>query len=202
MIITGFRKGIFMKRYLLLALALFFAALNFNLILKPLELVTGGTQGLALLLHAMIPLKPSFLILIINIVTLVISYFCLSKETTYGTIAATFLYPFFVKITSFLPEMSIVYDYELISAIIAGMVCGVTGGYIYLFHFSSGGISTVNLLVNKYLKMKVALSNFLMNAIIIILGCFIFGIQKAFYSILVIIISSFLINRLLRKSRD
>lgn len=190
-----------MKRYLLLALALLFASLNFNLILKPLELVTGGTQGLALLLDSVMKLNPSLIILIINVITLIISYFCLSKETTYGTIAATFLYPFFVKVTSFLPNFEFLYHYEFLSAIIAGIVCGTTGGYVYLLGFSSGGVSTVNLLVNKYLKMKVALSNFLINAIIILLGCFIFGIKKGFYSIIVITISSILINLLLRNRK-
>lgn len=190
-----------MKRYFYLALVLLFAALNFNLILKPLELVTGGTQGLALLLHAVIFLKPSLLILIINVITLIISYFCLSRETTYGTIAATFLYPFFVKATSFIPVLKIIYHFEFLSAVVAGVVCGVTGGYVYLLGFSSGGVSTVNLLMNKYVKIKVALSNFLINATIILFGCFIFGIRKGLYSIIVITISSILINLILRKNK-
>ena len=45
-------------RYFYLALALFFAAINFNFILKPLELVTGGTQGLALLIHSFTKVNP------------------------------------------------------------------------------------------------------------------------------------------------
>lgn len=189
-----------MKRYLFLSVALLFAALNFNLILKPLDLVTGGTQGLALLLRHPLGLKPSFIILIINVVTLMISYFTLAKETTHGTIVATFIYPLFVKLTSFIPNLSFVHDYEFLFVILAGIVCGITGGYVYRLGFSSGGVNTVNLLVNKYLKIKVAYSNFIINAIIIIFGCFLFGIQKGIYSILVIAISSFLINCLLRKN--
>ena len=45
-------------KYFLLLLALFIAALNFNLILKPLHLVTGGTQGLAIILNHLLKLKP------------------------------------------------------------------------------------------------------------------------------------------------
>ena len=48
-----------MKKYIYLAILLLIAALNFNLILKPLELVTGGTQGLALLIYSLSKLKPS-----------------------------------------------------------------------------------------------------------------------------------------------
>ena len=58
-------------RYFYLALALFFAAINFNFILKPLELVTGGTQGLALLIHSFTKVNPSTLILIINFISFI-----------------------------------------------------------------------------------------------------------------------------------
>lgn len=183
-----------MQNYLLLTLCLFIAALNFNLILKPLELVTGGTQGFALLITSIIKIKPAVIILIINVMTLIISYFCLAKITTYGTLAASFIYPICVKLTSFIPTISFVAHHILLSSIIAGIICGLTGGYIYKLGFSAGGVSTINLIVNKYLKIRVAVSNLIINLLIIVLGCFIFGLTKGFYSVIVIIISSIFIN--------
>ena len=138
-----------MKKYIYLTFFLLVASLNFNLILKPLELVTGGTQGFALLITSIIKIKPSFIILIINITTLIISYFCLSKSTTYGTLAASFIYPICVKLTSFIPNISYIAHHILLSSIIAGIICGLTGGYIYKLGFSAGGVSTINLIVNK-----------------------------------------------------
>ena len=55
-----------MKKYLFLFLWLFIAALNFNLILKQLNLVTGGTQGLTLLIKHIIDIRPSIIILVIK----------------------------------------------------------------------------------------------------------------------------------------
>ena len=187
-----------MQNYLLLTLCLFIAALNFNLILKPLELVTGGTQGFALLITSIIKIKPSFIILIINITTLIISYFCLSKSTTYGTFAASFIYPICVKLTSFISHISFIAHHTLLSSIIAGIICGLTGGYIYKLGFSAGGVSTINLIVNKYLKIRVAASNLIINLLIIVLGCFIFGLAKGFYSVIVITISSIFINIIIK----
>lgn len=187
------------KNYFLLTLCLFIAALNFNLILQPLELVTGGTQGFALLITSIIKIKPSFIILIINITTLIISYFCLSKSTTYGTVAASFIYPICVKLTSFIPHISFIAHHTLLSSIIAGIICGLTGGYIYKLGFSAGGVSTINLIVNKCLKIRVAASNLIINLLIIVLGCFIFGLAKGFYSVIVITISSIFINIIMKK---
>ena len=191
-----------MKKYFCLSIALLLAALNFNLILKPLELVTGGTQGLALILHALTDFNPSIIILVINLFTLFLSYFMLSKETTRGTVVAAIEYPLFVKLTSSFPDFSIIHQQEMIFVVLAGIVCGLTGGYVYKLGFSSGGVHTINLLVNKYLNIKVALSNFLINAMIIIGGCFIFGMKKALYSIIVITVSSFLINQLLGRNKE
>ena len=41
-----------MKKYLLFLIILLIAAINFNLFLKPLKLVTGGTQGLSIIINS------------------------------------------------------------------------------------------------------------------------------------------------------
>ena len=189
-----------MKKYLFLFLWLFIAALNFNLILKPLSLVTGGTQGLTLLIKHIIDIRPSIIILIINVITLILSYFILPRNATYGALASSFLYPLSVRLTSFIPEINFVISHIFIFSIIAGIVCGVTGGFIYKLGFSSGGVSTINLIINKYLHIKVSLSNFIVNLIIIILGCFSFGIKKALYSTIVILISSVFIGIIFKRN--
>mgnify|MGYP000194168906 CR=1 FL=1 len=183
--------------YLLLTLFLLIAALNFNLILKPLKLVTGGTQGFALLISSILKTNPFIIILSLNILMLLISYFCLSKRTTNGTIAASFIYPILVKLTSFL-SFKLVFKYQFFFCVVASLVCGITGALIYKLGFSSGGVSTLNLIINKYLKVNVALCNLIINLIIIVCGIFIFGILKGFYSILIIVISSFCINIILK----
>lgn len=188
-------------RYFYLALALFFAAINFNFILKPLELVTGGTQGLALLIHSFTKVNPSTLILIINFTTLILSIFLLPRSVTYSSLVASILYPLFVKLTSFIPALKVVSSLEFVFVLIAGIICGITGGFIYKLGFSSGGTSTLNLLVSKYFKIRVALANFLINTCIIIGGMFVFGIKKGIYSVIVIVVSSFLINKIMGVSR-
>lgn len=188
-----------MKKNILLLICLFFAALNFNLILKPLNLVTGGTQGLAIILNHLLKLKPSTIVLIINVIALLISFFFLTKANTYSAIIATFAYPLFIKITSYIPELPLSSNLTLLFAILAGIICGITGGIIYKLGFSSGGITIINLLVNKYLKIKISLINFIVNTTIIGLGYFYFGLTKAIYSIIVIGVGSLIIYFILRK---
>ena len=187
-----------MKKYILLTLSLFFAAINFNLFLKPLNLVTGGTQGLVIIINKFLDIKPSILILIINIISLILSIILLKKETTTSLIYSSLIYPLFVNITSMIPKLSII-KIPILSAIIAGTICGTTGGIIYKLNFSQGGISILNNIFKHYFKTKISISNFIINSIIIIIGSFYFGFIKLLYSMIVISISSLIINLIMRK---
>lgn len=190
-----------MKKYLLLLFYLFLASLNLNLILKPLKLVTGGTQGLALLLNYLTNLSPSILIFLINIISIIISFFFLTKNHTKSALISTFIYPLFIKLTSFIPTLNIVNNYYFLSIIIAGLIFGFTSGMIYKLGFSSGGITIINLLLNKYFHIKISFLNFFINSLIILFGYFFFGLTKALSSILIILIGSFLIYFILSQRK-
>ena len=186
------------KKYFFLMLALFIAAINLNLILKPLDLVTGGTQGLAILFYHILKISPSLSILIINILALVISYFVLPKDTTYGTVIATFFYPLFVKLTSGF-NIAIVDNYSFLFVILAGIICGMTGGIIYKLGFSNGGISIIALILKKYFHISIALTNFIVNGVIVLFGLYYFGFWKFLYALVVILLQSIFIKIILKK---
>lgn len=188
-----------MKKYLILLTSLFIAALNFNLFLKPLNLITGGNQGIALIVRHVTSIKPALSILIINIIALIISYIFLRKDTTISLVIASLTYPLFIKITSTL-SLDII-NVPMVTAIIAGIICGITGGIIYKLNFNQGGISILNTLLHTYLKIKIPITNFVINGIIIIIGSIYFGFIKLLYSLVVITISNLIINIIMSKKK-
>ena len=180
-----------MKKYLKLLLILLIAAINFNIFLKPMKLVTGGNQGLAIIIHELIKMPHSTIVLIINLLMLILSYIFLKKETTLGTVLATISYPLFIKLTSF---FNLNISTNLLNVIITGIISGLTNGYIYKLGFTAGGINTIAPIINKYKNIKVGTINLIINIIILLIGCFQFGIKKLLYAIVVIIINSIIIN--------
>lgn len=179
------------KKYFLLLIILLIASINFNLFLKPLKLITGGTQGISIIINNIVNIRYSTIIFIINLFMLFLSFLFLKKETTISTIISTLLYPFFIHITSFL---SFSFKIEIINVIITGIISGITNGIIYKLNFSSGGINLLAPIINKYFSLKLGTINFIINAIIVILGYIIFGFKNLFYSLIVIILNSILIN--------
>ena len=180
-----------MKKYLKLLLILLIAAINFNIFLKPMKLVTGGTQGLAIIIHELIKMPHSTIVLIINLLMLILSYIFLKKETTLGTVIATISYPLFIKLTSF---FNLNISTNLLNVILTGIISGLTNGYIYKLGFTAGGINTIAPIINKYKNIKIGTINLIINIVILLIGCLQFGIKKLLYAIVVIIINSILIN--------
>lgn len=185
-------------RYLFFLFILFIAAINFNLFLRPLELVTGGTQGIAVVLEHLLKFDPAIIILVINIIALIVSYFLLDKDTTYGTIVATFIYPIFVKLTSNITSLiPISIEDPLLYVLLTGVTCGITGGLVYKLGFSSGGVNVIALIIRKYFHIQIGITNFIVNTIIILLGGIYFGLTKCLYSIIVVFLNSYLINKIM-----
>lgn len=185
-----------MKKYFLLLLNLFVAALNFNIILKSLHLVVGGTQGLSIIISQITKQDTSLIILIINIIMFLLSLTLLEKKVTLSIIISSFIYPLFVKITSFI-NFDLNYDYKLIYVLLSGIICGITCGFIYKLGFSTGGVSVLPLILKKYLNIKIFITTFIMNLIIILVGVYYFGIEKEIYGLVVIILNSLLIKIIL-----
>ena len=135
-----------MKNRIKLLLYLFLSSLNFNLILKKYGLITGGTQAIAIIVSTVINVSPWILILIINSLFFIISFFLLDRETSRGIIITTFVYPLFVKITSGI--WINISNSMLLLVLISGIISGITMGNILKMNYSTGGINILILLLH------------------------------------------------------
>lgn len=129
---------------------------------------------------------------------LILSFIFLRKQTTFGTILATITYPLFVKLTS---SLKFNFDYYLLNVIITGIISGITNGLIYKLGFTAGGINVLAPIINKYKNIKVGTINLIINSLILLIGCLMFGIKNFLYAMLVVIINSLLINVIMYKKR-
>lgn len=190
----------FWSRILIMTISIFFLALNYNLFLLPNNLVTGGTSGIATIIHHIFDLEPAVFMLTFNCFLIFISFIFLGPKNTGLTIIGSILYPLFVSMTKGLAVILgeyIVLDNFLLVVIISGCIYGFSNGFIYKTGFTTGGGDIIIQIISKYLHIPTGTSSFTVNIIIICLGGLVFGINKAVYATLIIFINSNLVDKIM-----
>lgn len=190
-------------RYLILSVCLFISAVYFNLFQLPNKIVTGGLGGISIIINYYFGIEPSKIIFFISITVLILGFFLLGKLKTTGAIIATFIYPFFVDITSEINNyISLNISNLIIISIIIGILSGLTTGIVYRIGFSNGGLSIVSELISKYFKISLGLSSFIVNITIVILGSISIGLRVIIQASIILMIHGFIINILLKKRKN
>lgn len=184
-------------RIIILLIALFITAVYYNLFLVPNDLVVGGSGGIAIILNHLFNINNSASIFIIALLSFILSYIFLGKEKTSSVVISTFIYPMFVSLTSDLGNyIDVSLSSNLLIAVIAGMLSGFTSGLILKASFSNSGISTICLILSQKLKKSYGNINFIVNSSIVILGGFIFDLEKVIYAVIYLAIDSYVTNKI------
>lgn len=190
----------YLKRLIILLFGVTLLSIVYNLFLVPNNLVIGGTSGIAIILQKLFGLNPNIFLYIASIILLIVSFIFLGKEETANTIIGSLLYPVMVSITSPWAEYLknyITFDSFLIVILVAGLINGFANGIIYKSGFTTGGSDIIMKILNKYARIPEGKSVLYTNIVIILAGGFIFGLNKMIYAIMILYISSALVDRIL-----
>ena len=185
-------------RMFLLFVSLLISAVIYNMFLLPLNIVTGGTGGIAQLTKHVFNIDPAFMVLILSILCLVISIMFLDFDKTASTLVTTFLYPALVKITEPLINIIPIETNDIfIVVIITGVILGVSNGLMYKSGYSNGGLTVITQTLYKYFNISVAKSGFVLNIAIVLAGGFFFGVTSTMYAIISLYIRSIITDKVL-----
>lgn len=197
-IIKSIKKKHLVSRLGILCIALFISALSFNLLQLPINLVTGGTTGVSIITKHLFGIKPSYMLFGLYITFLLLSVIFLGFEQSSGAIMATFLYPFFVDITSKVPEFIKIDSSDiLLLSIFIGVISGITNGLTFKVGFSNGGFNIISQILYKKKKISISSTSFLINLTIVVAGGYFFGWTMVMYAVIVLYINSLVVDRVL-----
>lgn len=181
-------------------LGTFIYALCFNMFLSPNNLVVSGFSGVAIVFEQLYGWNPSIFIFVTNIVLLIIGFIFLGWNKTKKNIVGSLLYPFMITMTvpiaDFLSKYLIGNDFYLV-LLFAVIVYGVSSGLIYRSGFTTGGSDIIMQIINKYFKLSESKAMIAANALIIVLGMSVFGIDKAVYSFIILMCSTYFVDKIM-----
>ena len=192
------QKDAFIKAFLFVAGCLI-SALSYNLFSVPNNFVDGGLGGLAIVLNHFFPnVAPRFTLLIGNAILIVIMLFVLGKKKSLMSILGATTSTLFVYITKDFPELiNFSFDNTLLYVLAAGVVGGFGEALVYKTGFNTGGNSIVALIIQKYFKNPIGKILRYISIIVVILGGIAFGYTSIMYSIIIIYISTYLVDKMM-----
>ena len=194
--IANLHKKNFSRNLLTFLLGVLLSAFAFNLFYQKYNVVAGGSTGLSILLNNFMNADISIILLVLNLLCLLIGLIFFGWEYAAKMLAITFIYPTFVKVTLYLTNLIDLEDTSMfLIMVIGGGLTGYANGLIRNSGYSPGGFYSLYDVMSKYLHISLGTSNAIINVILISLGGVYFGIDKAIYAIISLLVASYIVDR-------
>ena len=182
----------------LFAMGMLVMAFAFNLFFDRYNVMPTGHNGLSLLIGEFLPINISLIILIVGLICLIIGLICFGFDYALKMLLITFIYPFFVSSTVLITNLIDLEDTSLfLLVVIGGALYGLGNGLIRKSGYSTGGLCVFIDLMHKYLHISVGIATIVVNAVLIVGACFVFGVESAMYSLIVLLVSSYMLDKVL-----
>ena len=197
-IIDTLYKKNFGRNIFLFAMGLLISAFAFNLFFLPYDVIPTGSGGLALLLSRFTNIDVSLVTFGVNLIILVIAFIFFGWQYALKMIAVTVLYPCFLKSTTLITRFIDLENTSLfLIMVIGGAMLGLSTGLVRRSGFNPGGFSVVYDIFKKYFYISIGASSVIVNAGLIIVSGFMFGFDKAIYATIALLISSYVVDRVI-----
>lgn len=179
----GFRKVI---EYLILTLGSILAAFALEQFLIPNTVLDGGITGISIIIYKLTNIPLGLLVVLINIPFIYIGYRNLGKRFLFRTIYAMLTFSLFL---SYLELFDPFTEEMLLATVFGGAILGVGVGLIIRSGGCNDGTESVAIVISKRTDLSVGQIVLIFNLVIYIVAGFIFGFDRAMYSLLTYIIT-------------
>ena len=171
---------------------------------NPIGLVTGGVAGLSMIISRIFSMtfdlnvSLSLLNILINIPIFIFSWLINGAKFVKKSLIGILLVSFWLFVFQKLAIKVDVGNDIFAAAILTGVFDGAGLGLVLRTGASSGGTEMLaNLVYKIFPKFSISITLFIIDALIILSGFFVFGLINTVYAIIIIFISSKLINGIL-----
>lgn len=171
-----------------------FMAVSIQCVFDPIGLVTGGFSGIAIIVKALtenlipggVPLWLTNLAL--NVPVFLIAYKIKGKRFIGRTLVGTFLLSAWLYV---IPAVDVTQGDYILAAVFGGVLAGAGIGLILLSKATTGGTDMVAVLIQHYVRhYSVVQILQVLDALVVLMGFYVFGIRAALYAIVAIFITA------------
>lgn len=170
--------------YAVILLGAFIMGFAIKNIYAPVNLVTGGVSGIAIILRAKAGIPLWVTNTILNIPLFLVSVRLKGWHFLKRTMAATAA----VSVSLYvLPELPFLMDDLFLTALFGGLISGVGAGLVFSCQATTGGTDMLAALIQRKLPhYSIAQIMQVLDAIVVLVGASVFGITYALYALIAI----------------
>ncbi len=176
----------YLMEYIMLTLGSIVAAFALEQFLIPNTILDGGITGISIIIYKVCNIPLSLLVILLNIPFIYIGYRNLGKRflirTAYSMVVFSLFLSFFELFSPFTEEI-------LLATVFGGAILGVGVGLIIKSGGCNDGTESVAIVISKKTNLSVGQVVLGFNMIIYLIAGFIFGFDRAMYSLLTYIIT-------------
>lgn len=173
--------------YFMLIVGASIAAFAIEEFLVPCTILDGGVVGISIMVNNLTGFSLSILTVLLNIPFLIIGSRKMGKMFIVKSAVAMLTFSAMLEV--FAPMVNATNDY-LLAVCFGGVILGVGVGIVIKFGGCLDGTETVAILLNKKYKWPVGRTVLIFNIIIYTIAGFLFGFDRAMYSLLTYFITS------------
>ena len=187
------------KRFLFINIGLVILGCGLYFFLLPSSLAVGGATGLAMVISSLIPsISYGLLLGVINIFLFILAFIFLGKEFGGYTLYSSFALSGIISLLEYLAPMTEPFTDDLFINLIFGiLIAGVGMGIVFNNNASTGGTDIVAKIINKYFHIDMGKSLLIPDFFITLFAGFVFGPRLGMYSLLGVVINSFVIDKMI-----
>ena len=173
-------------QYLVLTLGVVISAFALEQFLIPNTILDGGITGISIIIDKLTNIPISILVIVLNIPFIYIGYKNLGKRFLFRTIYAILIFSLFLSFFELLQPFT---EEMLLATVFGGALLGLGCGLIIRSGACTDGTESVAIVVSKKTSLSVGQIVLIFNLIIYGVAGFIFGFDRAMYSLLTYIIT-------------
>ena len=163
------------------------------------QLISGGVTGLGIVTNHYTGINISLIVGIINVLLFLLGLFFIGKKFALSTLISTFAFPVLLE---FFNSNAIFHNYcqdTLLAVVLAGCLVGIGVGLMIRSDASSGGMDIIAIILNRKLGIPVFIMVNVFDFIILCMQATFSNPTKILYSIVLVFVTSFMLNKTLTK---
>ncbi|MFT8424885.1 MAG: YitT family protein [Liquorilactobacillus sp.] len=179
------------------------SALGINLFLNSAHSYSIGIPGIAQLLNGIlvmshIDLSIATLIILLNIPLVIFSWFIFGSSYTFFSLVAVISNVLFLHL---IPETSVITE-RLTNTLVGSVIIGIGIGFCFRSGFSTGGTDVIVSFIQQKFHRNIGFVNTIINTVVLGFTAIFFGISGATYSLIGMVITSFIMDKIYIQQND